>query len=52
MRLRWSEQMAVMNKIEGMLAKEEGIEFYTGVNGFSLLTNTYQLKHRILLYFT
>jgi HAE1 family hydrophobic/amphiphilic exporter-1 len=33
--------MAVMNKIEGILAKEEGIEFYTGVNGFSLLTNTF-----------
>ena len=33
--------MEVMNKIEGILAKEEGIEFYTGINGFSLLTNTY-----------
>ena len=44
--------MAVMNKIEDMLAKEEGIEFYTGINGFSLLTNTLQLKYWIFLYFT
>ena len=32
---------AVMQKIEKMLKKEEGIEFYTGISGFSLLTNTY-----------
>jgi hydrophobic/amphiphilic exporter-1 (mainly G- bacteria), HAE1 family len=32
---------ATMKKIEDMLAKEEGIEFYTGISGFSLLTNTY-----------
>jgi hydrophobic/amphiphilic exporter-1 (mainly G- bacteria), HAE1 family len=32
---------SVMVKIERMLGKEEGIEFYTGISGFSLLTNTY-----------
>ncbi len=31
----------VMAKIEKMLQEEEGIEFYTGISGFSLLTNTY-----------
>jgi HAE1 family hydrophobic/amphiphilic exporter-1 len=32
---------SVMVKIEKMLSKEEGIEFYTGISGFSMLTNTY-----------
>jgi hydrophobic/amphiphilic exporter-1 (mainly G- bacteria), HAE1 family len=31
----------VMAKVEKMLQAEEGIEFYTGISGFSLLTNTY-----------
>jgi HAE1 family hydrophobic/amphiphilic exporter-1 len=30
-----------MNEIEAILAKEEGIESYTGITGFSLLTSTY-----------
>ncbi len=32
---------SVMVKIEKMLHEEEGISFYTGISGFSLLTNTY-----------
>jgi HAE1 family hydrophobic/amphiphilic exporter-1 len=30
----------IMGKVEGILAKEEGIEFYTGISGFSMLTST------------
>jgi HAE1 family hydrophobic/amphiphilic exporter-1 len=30
----------VMTRIEHILAKEEGIEFYTGITGVSLMTNT------------
>jgi HAE1 family hydrophobic/amphiphilic exporter-1 len=32
---------SVMIKIERMLEKEEAIEFFTGISGFSMLTNTY-----------
>jgi HAE1 family hydrophobic/amphiphilic exporter-1 len=32
---------STMVKIEKIMAKEEAIEFYTGISGFSLLTNTY-----------
>jgi HAE1 family hydrophobic/amphiphilic exporter-1 len=35
------DQGYFMTKLEHILAKEEGIEFYTGITGFSLLTNTY-----------
>jgi len=31
---------SVMTKVEHFLANEESIEFYTGITGFSLLTNT------------
>jgi HAE1 family hydrophobic/amphiphilic exporter-1 len=32
---------ASCKKVEEVLSKEEGISFYTTINGFSLLTNTY-----------
>jgi hydrophobic/amphiphilic exporter-1 (mainly G- bacteria), HAE1 family len=32
---------AIMAKVEHMMKEEEAISFYTGISGFSLLTNTY-----------